>query len=225
MLALREIPGIYARKHEPLPIEALDDLIKTACEENVLPIERGARVTIDNEVQKLKHEITVATRGLDKDFPRINMNFMRINKKIWCKVSNRDMKRRLSLPQFSYFDVFTSDGTISLYVTRDIKNHEYFDIASLRSRMRGLRGSVTLCDSFKGVIPLPTKTKILANRVRFDSIMFVKEADWNVELVLPNPDPLVIGKVGHIHFLIDVFDLTSVEQYIADKFTRANQSV
>jgi hypothetical protein len=81
---------------------------------------------------------------------------------------------------------------------------------------------------FNGLLPKETRERALAARGQFDDLYLVvdQENRWESEL-LPDPvpralDPLLIGEVNQAgelkHFLIDQFDLTEAEKYLADEF-------
>jgi hypothetical protein len=77
--------------------------------------------------------------------------------------------------------------------------------------------------TFSGVIPLETKEKIReAQRSQaFEDIRVLAEADWSLERYA-NPyyaDPIVVGLVEGQMWVIDVFDPTPLEEYIAKEFT------
>src|SRR5271165_1857914 len=90
------------------------------------------------------------------------------------------------------------------------------------------RTKPVIAAEFNGLLPKETRERALAARGHFDDLYLVvdQENRWESEL-LPDPvpralDPLLIGEVnqsGEIkHFLIDQFDLTEAEQYLADEF-------
>lgn len=64
---------------------------------------------------------------------------------------------------------------------------------------------------------LPASVTRRVNRVRekFDAVFTVFEAEWKPRVI---KDPLVIGRVMDCDFVIDEFDLTKLERYIAAEY-------
>jgi len=104
----------------------------------------------------------------------------------------------------------------------------------LHPKLRGFFGSLksgteatmTLTQEFMSVIPQETKEKIAEAKKDVPYTAIISEsAGWAVnETVrkLPkNPDPLVVGwsYTAKQSYLIDSFDMTSMEQWIAKEFT------
>lgn len=90
------------------------------------------------------------------------------------------------------------------------------------SARKPLRNSTiyTLTARFKGLIPEPIHKKIA--RLRNDGciIYLLTEAIWTGEKSLnPNYDPIVVAWKNNAAYLVDVFDLTPVESYIAKEFS------
>jgi len=84
-------------------------------------------------------------------------------------------------------------------------------------------GSIAIIAAFSGVIPAETKAKISDAKasMAFTDIRVLAEADWTVD-VQPAPyytDPIVVGLVEDQMWVIDVFDPTPLEDYIAREFT------
>jgi hypothetical protein len=85
-----------------------------------------------------------------------------------------------------------------------------------------------LTAAFDGIIPQKTRDIAVAAKHRFDRLYLVvdQEKRWQSQL-LPDPaqqalDPLLIGEIARGGsrrlFLLDQFDLTMAEQYLADEF-------
>jgi hypothetical protein len=98
----------------------------------------------------------------------------------------------------------------------------YERLGSLNSRL-GYSITHSLLAAFSGVIPAETKEKIrdaTADQV-FSDIRLLAETEWSLD-VHPNPryaDPIVVGLVNCEMWVIDVFDPTPLEDYIAREFT------
>lgn len=77
---------------------------------------------------------------------------------------------------------------------------------------------------FSGCIPSATRKRIAEVRKSGQfggKIYLVAEAhEWTegCSVTITEKDPLVVGFDGYGHWLIDSFDTTPVEQYIADEF-------
>lgn len=73
---------------------------------------------------------------------------------------------------------------------------------------------------FEAVMPaIPDSVNRNIDRAReyFDTVMLVWEAQWTPA---PVADPLVVGVVHDICFLVDQYDVTAKERYIASEFVR-----
>jgi hypothetical protein len=87
---------------------------------------------------------------------------------------------------------------------------------------------LVLTAEFNGILPKKTREKARAAKEQFDKLYLVVDQQhrWN-SVLLPDPsprilDPLLIGELqqdcGRKYYLIDQFDLTEAEQYLADEF-------
>ena len=87
---------------------------------------------------------------------------------------------------------------------------------------------LVLTAEFDGILPKETREKARAAKNHFEHLYVIVDQQhrWKSAL-LPDPrpralDPLLVGKLkqGHCRkfFLIDQFDLTEAEQYLADEF-------
>jgi hypothetical protein len=99
----------------------------------------------------------------------------------------------------------------------------YEDVGvALCSIARARISSVRLRTSFTGMIPNETRERINKWKTTFpNDIYIVNEASWKLESP-PRPlfgDPLVIGAKAGRYYLIDVFDPTTLESYIAKEFS------
>lgn len=78
---------------------------------------------------------------------------------------------------------------------------------------------VTLSASFVGVIPTSVRQLIRDNRAIFDCTMLVQEVvEWNAK-VEQIADPLVVGIKNGVAYLVDRFDTTTMEEYVAREFS------
>jgi hypothetical protein len=87
---------------------------------------------------------------------------------------------------------------------------------------------LVLTAEFNGIMPKVVREKARAAKEQFDSLYLIvdQQRRWESEL-LPDPrprilDPLLVGEFrqghGYKYYLIDQFDLTEAEQYLADEF-------
>lgn len=67
-------------------------------------------------------------------------------------------------------------------------------------------------------IPATIARRVGAIAPRFDRVATAWEAQWEGAAVAAK-DPLVLGGIGDLWFLLDQFDLTKLERYIASEFT------
>jgi hypothetical protein len=102
----------------------------------------------------------------------------------------------------------------------------YGDVASALSE---LDNSTThhmshhISASFSGVVPTETRQKIFAAQTSkaFTDVRILAETSWTLEAT-PVPfyaDPIVVGLVDDEMWVIDIFDPTPLEDYIAREFT------
>jgi hypothetical protein len=87
---------------------------------------------------------------------------------------------------------------------------------------------LVLTAEFNGILPKETREKARAAKGHFDKLYLIVDQQhrWK-SLLLPDPsprvlDPLLIGElqqdIVRKYYLIDQFDLTEAEQYLADEF-------
>jgi hypothetical protein len=94
---------------------------------------------------------------------------------------------------------------------------------------------LVLTAEFDGIIPRATREIALAARHRFDNLYLVvdQQQRWQSKLLRdPVPralDPLLVGELKRgsrrRFFLLDQFDLTAAEQYLADEFATRLTSI
>jgi len=96
----------------------------------------------------------------------------------------------------------------------------------LRAQAKAAKKSVYLVSEFTGIIPEATRDKIAKAKDKFKTVFVAAEAKkWDVvqkptTVVRPhNADPLVLGWDGNNLWVIDHFDMTSVERYLKNEFT------
>jgi hypothetical protein len=73
--------------------------------------------------------------------------------------------------------------------------------------------------NFVGLLPAETKEKITTLRKAGIPTFLVADAVWKKSKKVPNPDPLVIAIYENIAYLVDVFDASIEENYVAKEFT------
>lgn len=85
------------------------------------------------------------------------------------------------------------------------------------------REEFTFSTQFSGVLPDEILDRLPAWQQLFHEVYFVAEAaDWAVSVApVPqfNADPLVIGRITDDFWLLDKFDMTSSEEYVAREWT------
>lgn len=100
---------------------------------------------------------------------------------------------------------------------------DVYNTLSSLYKLHSYRQEFSIFAAFTGVIPADTKKKIREAQVSraFDDIRLLAEAEWAVQST-PSPlyaDPIVVGLVEDEMWVIDVFDPTPLEEYIAREFT------
>ena len=79
--------------------------------------------------------------------------------------------------------------------------------------------SQTLSASFVGLLPQTTKDKIVALKEASIPTFLVADTQWQMTaLKAVNPDPLLIALFGTKVYLVDVFDASIEENYVASEF-------
>jgi hypothetical protein len=191
---------------------------------DLLPFEVELAPRLAAEIARLEAELRAAKLQLDARFPRIDMGFMK--------------KRGWNLyPAFALFDVtlpplcllkLRHDWIPATNRTLDQRlvecspmpnlMWEYADLEWLRAKVLSTRESIELWTELKGVIPGEVRQLIKQNIGTFDQIAIAAEvAKWN-ERIGPG-DPLVLGRVGPLWWLIAKFDTTPLEEYVAKEFS------
>jgi hypothetical protein len=133
-------------------------------------------------------------------------------------------------PIFGVFPTTTFDCTLEIRLNRD----GAFDrIASGLPKAigdgykLGLKGKklhngykhYSLNAEFSGLLPKIVKEKIVALRKAGISTFLVAETGWVAKEIPKNPDPLVIAHYKGKVYLVDVFDASIEENYVAHEFT------
>jgi hypothetical protein len=107
----------------------------------------------------------------------------------------------------------------------EIRAH-YLDMEPELARLCVTTGSkrATLTSKFVGVIPAPTRERIKEVQGAGMEVLLMAEPDWRLDLVERDPDPprnydpLVVGFALGRLWLIDRFDPTPLETYVAEEF-------
>ncbi len=83
----------------------------------------------------------------------------------------------------------------------------------------------TLSSSFAGLLPQTTKDKITALKDAGISTYLVADTQWETSaLKASNPDPLLIALFGTKVYLVDVFDASIEENYVASEFAEEQEN-
>lgn len=191
---------------------------------DLLPFEADLAPRLASEIARLEAEQRAAKLQLDAKFARIDMGFMK--KKGWNLY-----------PAFALFDVtlppiclvrlrhhwiLATDHTREAQVVycNPMPNlmWEYADLESFKARVLSTRDSIELWTELQGVVPADVRHLIKQNMGSFDQIAIAAEvAKWN-ERIGPG-DPLVLGRLGPLWWLIAKFDTTPLEEYVAKEFS------
>ncbi len=133
------------------------------------------------------------------------------------KISDSDDS---SVPAFCY-------GHMKKTIKEMREKHLHPKLRGIFGLKSGVEARMSLSQEFMSVIPQETKEKIEKTKEEdgFSFAIISESAGWVVDETvrqLPkNPDPLVIGYsyAANQTYLIDTFDMTSMEQWIAKEFT------
>ncbi len=205
---------------------------------------------LNEQIQRLERECTVACQGLDAKvavlniennvrpidakFPRIDMTFLSQKRAIAGKP--------FKMPKFALFSIDNPKCTISACSTyyREESNKptttpqvfaSFADLGVLMEYAKSRRTysgwnsyEVKAEATFKGAIPATVRETLVEARKTFQQVYLVNEPEWMVEEVAipfaPPVDPLVIGFRDGIYWLIASFDTTPAEEYIRREFTQ-----
>jgi hypothetical protein len=89
-------------------------------------------------------------------------------------------------------------------------------------RWAGRGKRITLEAKFSGLLPERVRHRISESRVLFDEMLLITEApnwSYNVQTIIPVGDPLLIGRKGRNFYLLDEFDTTPAEYWVAREMT------
>lgn len=230
MAVMERAKGIIVPFDNGTDLEKLDCEISRLSRESrtLLGIEAHAAAALNAKINELLREQRVA-----KAFEKFDSQKLRLSNEVltWRKAESAHVAdHTIPLPEVALFSLdqsivqITSSWPRIGEVTPSLPpslTQLYEDVWS--SLNVGIRHTVRLIAAFSGVIPLETKTKIReAQKSKiFSDIRVLAEAEWAVDVV-PAPfyaDPIVVGLVEDEMWVIDIFDPTPLEDYIAREFT------
>jgi hypothetical protein len=82
-----------------------------------------------------------------------------------------------------------------------------------------------LSANFVGLLPQKTKEKIVVLKEAGIATYLIADTQWkSTPVKAPNPDPLVIALYNSTVYLVDVFDASIEENYVAHEFTEDAES-
>jgi hypothetical protein len=244
--SLEEVPDRFAAiKHS----RSADEIQREAARvrekmKELLPLEIHLKARCEAELECLKAEETALARRIDEQFKRLDMGFMRLNKGKHPTFAMFDMNGpydctitltlERGITQVDLVDsehVRRADGVVEALGNNYIRDGDrirqvlcshylmgkYANLAPVTEELRYHSGW-TIRTAFSGVIP--DDVRCLFNEVKecFDQVVLVAEVDNWQESVRPG-DPLLIGRIGHLWWLISKFDTTPLEEYASKEFT------
>jgi len=207
-----------------------DEILRlNALREQLLPVETEAKERLAEEILALGRTLSDNDLGLPVLDPVVFT--WRSGGRLFRKEL---LPRYVPFPTLGVININDPDGEMEIRGTwgsgrydhsgpQCLPQSTYADVGeALRAIARGRTDTVRLRTSFTGMIPNETRERIAKWKETFpDEIYIVNEASWRFES-LPRPlfgDPLVIGAKSGRYYLIDVFDPTTLESYIAKEFT------
>jgi hypothetical protein len=223
-------------------LETIEATIERAqkTKDDLFGIEQAAKPALVKQIEELQREKERLLRLKDfGDLPCLSLEPL-----AWRDKSGRPRLVLFGLDSPNFVlavNCKANERIWGLYVYKNVSNpklppalqKQYQDVFARLRKEGGPRHTITLSTKFTSVIPTTTKTKIVAAQKRFSQIFLLAEAqDWTVKKsrVRPkpqpkptptanlDPDPLVVGWDGSNLWLIDQFDLTTVEQYVKAEF-------
>lgn len=196
-------------------------------------LESHAAAALSTKVDELQREERVA-----RAFEKFGGQKLRLSNEVltWRKTSPALLaKFAIPLPEVALFGLDQNTVRISAswphmgemnpslpHSLMNLYEDVWSQLGSISSS-GGFHRNVGIVAAFTGVIPLETKAKIREAETSgvFSDIRVLAETEWAVNVV-PIPfyaDPIVVGLVGDEMWVIDIFDPTSLEDYIAREFT------
>jgi hypothetical protein len=222
--SIEEVPNLFAvevsRRAETVSKE-LDRLTSKLAD--LLPVEAELAARFEFEIACLKADQVALERQLDAKFKRIDMGFMRLNKG--------------KFPAFAMFDIAQpAECAVSIDRVHRTSTHRYAahwttscedphnlmwtyaNLQPLKDEALAEEQDVTIWTDFSGVIPDEVRHLINHNQDQFDQMVLVAEVtQWQKSIAAG--DPIVIGRVGPLWWLIAKFDTTPFEEYVSKEFT------
>jgi len=237
----------YAREVKPRDACDIDQEIEALSRkaEQLLGIEQDLRRELWAKENALREEKRACV--LDLKYKRLDPTFLKMTLKsrkrekvgplpAFAVFSTRSAECKISVEVAE----FSRQTKVSLENLTPQSMIDYCDLSALervaaelcekeRSRFRRYSGAsvkVSISTKFTGAIPDEVREKIRAaeSSGEFDEVMLIAEVpEWKIDqtvVLVPKGDPLVVGKKGELLWLIDAFDTTPIEEYVAKEFTQ-----
>ncbi len=199
-------------------IATLENKCKAICED------------LDGKTRALNIELNI--RPIDLQFPRIDMSFLKQNRKVDGKsfevpkfglFSIDDGRSAIAVQGSYYRDSTATSFPVCFASMLNLDNLKQYAATQCRSKHWSVY-NVKVEATFKGAIPAPIRELLVDSKKTFESVYLVNEPEWKVEEVAvpfaPPRDPLVIGCRDGFYWLIASFDTTPAEEYIRREFTQ-----
>lgn len=195
--------------------------------ESLLPVESGARDRIDQEIAGMEVEIECIDFAAETGLPRLSLEpfFWRNRKGFPILAPFGVMGSEIRI--LTHFRASDSSSWVRHKITDFIPAHGealyrriYPDvIARMNKKVRETGDRASLSASFEGIIPDETREKIQQWPAK-DVFLVTEVPDWRFGVTkAPRVDPLVCLWRHDTLWLLDKFDTTSIEEYIAREFT------
>lgn len=203
--------------------------------QNLLPIEEHTVATITAEISTISQKIS-RQQVHEAGFPELDPVILswRHDQKMqlpgWGRDRNSAWIEKLvdvPVPKLAVFTTETATMTIDQYsVFPRLIGHHWHDVqkelAPIRHPYSVGRSEFSLQTRFTGVIPDRIRDLLVAGVAPFrpDELALIADApfeNWQT-VEVQRTDPLVVGVKDGRMFLIDRFDPTPIERYIADEF-------
>lgn len=203
----------------------------------LLPVEQHAKTAISNRMAELRLQTERLKIARDTGCPMIPLDILGWTAEFHVKIAGKLFGADLLRPQLAIVPV--EDGQAGMQIRA---NDGWWEIrpnsipkpiteqyASVGQRLiRAAKASdhrIEMTYRYKGVIPDSTRDKIDEHRNHFDRMYLVcdaPESEWSIDTERnPRPprlqylDPIVVGYAAETLWMIDVFDPTPIEEYIA----------
>lgn len=212
----------------------------------LLPVERDTKRAIEERMEVLKRETEISLFAEKTGLPLLSKEVLtwRNTKSVVYKAGALKSKAiSIPVPRLALIDVTWEKSAITWSSEDDYYNKKqtssqlpddlkeiYWDVQGALQSYRALaKSDLTMWFAYTGAIPDSTREKIQkARSTHFNKVFLLCDApldQWKLDVspIPAPPDPIVVGHACEELWVIDVFDPTPVEEYVALEFSSVPQ--